>query len=296
MPFECPKLNFLNLRCSKVSNLNLVLTPNLETLDLAHCKNFVEFHMPFECPKLKFLYLSGFKLSNFNLGLTPNILKLDLRGCNNLIELIMLVELPHLTYLNLSGSKVSNLNLGLTTHLRELILEECYCLHEIHAPIGCLNNLVYLKLSGGGSFAYILVDKKFRIPGLHYLAKLKLIVESTDICPRHLNNNLPKFHVKCEYDEPLSLSTRNVEKLISSSLCACTTLKSFSATICGLQRLGELTLIGSIPEAPKDLWLLEGLEKLTLCMKEIKHLPDNICMLIHLKSIHLKSCWLLASR
>ncbi|KAJ0532060.1 putative leucine-rich repeat domain superfamily [Helianthus annuus] len=70
-------------------------------------------------------------------------------------------------------------------------------------------------------------------------------------------------------------------------------LESFSATICGLQGLGELTLIGSIPEAPKDLWQLEGLEKLTLRMKEIKHLPDNICMLKHLKSLNLESCWLL---
>ncbi|KAL9998531.1 putative leucine-rich repeat domain superfamily [Helianthus debilis subsp. tardiflorus] len=28
-------------------------------------------------------------------------------------------------------------------------------------------------------------------------------------------------------------------------------------------------------------------------MKEIKHLPDNICMLKHLKYLRLKSCWLL---
>ncbi|KAF5788856.1 putative leucine-rich repeat domain superfamily [Helianthus annuus] len=286
MPFECPKLKSLRLRNSKVSNLNLGLTPNLETLNLADCKNVVEFHMPYECPKLKFLNLSGLELSNFNLGLTPNISKLDLSGCNNLVELHMLVGFPHLKHLNLSGSKVSNLNLGLTPQLEELILEKCFFLQEILAPIGCLKNLFHLKLSGCNSFAEFLFDKWYHYRGI---LKLKLIVESTYICPLHPNNNLPKFHVKCEYDEPLPLSSGNVEKLISSGLCACTFLESFSATICGLQHLGELTLTGSIPEAPKDLWQLEGLEKLTLCMKEIKHLPDNICMLKHLKYLNLKS-------
>ncbi|KAJ0751761.1 putative TIR domain, P-loop containing nucleoside triphosphate hydrolase [Helianthus annuus] len=293
MPFECPKLKSLKLSNSKVSNLNLGLTPNLETLNLADCKNFVEFHMPYECPKLKFLYLSGLKLSNFNLGLTPNITLLDLSGCNNLVELQMLFEFPHLKYLSLSASKVSKLNLGLTPQLEQLILEKCYYLQEILAPMGCLNNLFDLKLSGCKSFESFLFYKPLNLFGLYHLVKLKLIVESVLFCPLHPNNSSQKFHVKCEYDEPLPLSSGNVEKLISSGLCACTFLESFSATICGLQRLGELTIIGSIPEAPKGLWLLEGLEKLTLYMKEIKHLPDNICSLKHLKYLNLKSCWLL---
>ncbi|KAJ0532061.1 putative leucine-rich repeat domain superfamily [Helianthus annuus] len=230
--------------------------------------------MPFECPKLKFLYLPGLKLSNFNLGLTPNIETLNLGGCNNLVELHMLVEFPHLKYLNLSASKVSNLNLGLTPQLEELILEECYYLQEILVPVGGLNNLFHLKLSGCNSFAYFLFVNYFKEK---YLRRI----------------NLPKFLVKCEYDEPRPLSSGNVEKLISSGLCACTFLESFSATICGLQRLGELTLTGSIPDVPKDLWQLEGLGELNLSMKEIKHFPDNICMLKHLKYLNLKSCWLL---
>ncbi|KAJ0524447.1 putative leucine-rich repeat domain superfamily [Helianthus annuus] len=292
MPFESPKLKSINLNDSMVSNLNLGKTPSLEELDLGNCGDFVELHMPFECPKLKSLKLSNSKVSNLNLVLTPNISKLDLSGCNNLVELHMLVEFPHLKYLNLSGSKVSNLNLGLTPQLEELILEKCFFLQEILAPMGCLKNLFHLKLSGN-IFAYFLFGNWYKDYYLYRTVKLKLIVESTDICPLHPDNNLPKFHVKCEYEEPRPLSSGNVEKLISSCLCACTFLESFSATIFGLQRLAELTLIGSIPEAPKDLWQLEGLEKLTLWMKEIKHLPDNICMLKHLKSLKLKSCWLL---
>ncbi|KAJ0751780.1 putative TIR domain, P-loop containing nucleoside triphosphate hydrolase [Helianthus annuus] len=286
MPFECPKLKFLKLSNSKVSNLNLMLTPNLKILDLEDCKNFVEFHMPYECPKLKFLYLSGLKLSNFNLGLTPNASILDLSGCNNLVELHMLVEFPHLKYLNLSGSKVSNLNLGLTPHLEELILEKCDYLQEIIAPMGCLNNLFHLKLSGCNSFADFLFGQSYNYY-YHRIAKLKLTVESVDICPLHPNNSSPKFHVKCEYDEALPLSSGNVEKLISSGLCACTFVESFSATICGLQRLGELTLKGRIPEAPKDLWQLEELEKLTLCMKE---LPKDLGRLESLEVLDLTGC------
>ncbi|MFS7900925.1 putative leucine-rich repeat domain superfamily [Helianthus anomalus] len=76
-------------------------------------------------------------------------------------------------------------------------------------------------------------------------------------------------------------------------MCACTNLESFSASICGLQRLRKLTLEGSFPEVPKDLYQLESLQELTLSMKEIKHLPDTICMLKHLKYLNLRSCWLL---
>ncbi|KAJ0751798.1 putative leucine-rich repeat domain superfamily [Helianthus annuus] len=48
-----------------------------------------------------------------------------------------------------------------------------------------------------------------------------------------------------------------------------------------------------------NLWLSQHLEKfecleeLTLSIKELKHLPNSICMLKHLKSLKLKSCLLL---
>ncbi|KAJ0751779.1 putative leucine-rich repeat domain superfamily [Helianthus annuus] len=269
------KLRFLELSCSYLISFDLGMTPNLETLDLGGCKNLVELHVPFECPKLKSLSVRYSKVSNLNLVLIPNLETLDLVDCKNFVEFHMLLECPKLKFLYLSGLKLSNFNLGLTPNILKLDLSRCNNLVELHmlvefphlkylnlsnskeilAPMGCLKNLFHLNLSGCNSFAYFWFDNR--------------------------------------YYEPLPLSSGNVEKLISSGLCACTFLESFSATICGLQCLGELTLTGSIPEAPKDLWQLEGLEKLTLCMKEIKHLPDNICMLKHLKSLKLKSCWLL---
>ncbi|KAD6454961.1 hypothetical protein E3N88_09667 [Mikania micrantha] len=91
----------------------------------------------------------------------------------------------------------------------------------------------------------------------------------------------------------LPSSSGDLERLISFGLCGCTNSEYFSASICGLKHLTALALDGNIPEAPKYLWKLKSLEKLTLSMKEIKHLPDNICTLKRLKSLDLKSCWLL---
>ncbi|KAI3827276.1 hypothetical protein L1987_01349 [Smallanthus sonchifolius] len=70
-------------------------------------------------------------------------------------------------------------------------------------------------------------------------------------------------------------------KLVGSSL----------ESIRNLQHLRELRLEGSIPKVPKDLCRLQCLEDLTLSMKEIKHLPESICTLKHLKSLKLNSCW-----
>ncbi|XP_076910876.1 TMV resistance protein N-like [Bidens hawaiensis] len=291
MAFECPKLKFLNLGGSKLSNFNLELTPYLETLDLGGCKEFAELLIPVICPKLKFLNLSGSKLSKLNLELTPHLETLVLRGCKDFVELLMPVICPKIKFLYLTDSKVSKLNLELIPHLEWLDLKECYCLVEIHAPVGCLKRLVHLNLSGCSRFKIFLVDTQHESAGFDSVATLELTAESLDKCPRHPNSNLPKLQFECNFDEPLPSSSGNLEKLISFGVCACTNLESFSASICGLQKLGKLSLKGSIPEVPKDLYRLEILEELTLSIKHIKNIPDSICSLKHLKSLKLNSCW-----
>ncbi|KAF5788998.1 putative P-loop containing nucleoside triphosphate hydrolase, leucine-rich repeat domain superfamily [Helianthus annuus] len=282
MPVECPKLKFLNLKGSKVSILNLGMTPHLEELNLEQCNEFVELHSHVECLNIKSLNLSGSKVRNLNLGITPNLERLYLKGCYDFVELHMPVECPELQFLSLGGSKVSNLNLEMTPHLKKLDLEGCYYLQEIHAHVGCLKDLVYFNFKGGSRFKHFFV---------HYdVFRLNLIAESLDGCPLHPESNLPKFQFKCTYWEPLPSSSGNIEKLISFGLCACTNLESFSTSICGLQDLTELTLKGSIPEVPNDLYQLQSLEKLHLSMKEIKHLPDSICRLKRLKSLDLSGC------
>nr|GFA54891.1 hypothetical protein [Tanacetum cinerariifolium] len=47
MPFECPKLKFLDLSNTKCSTLDLGLTPNLQMLDLKECHDLVEINDPF---------------------------------------------------------------------------------------------------------------------------------------------------------------------------------------------------------------------------------------------------------
>ncbi|KAI3827275.1 hypothetical protein L1987_01347 [Smallanthus sonchifolius] len=291
LPVECPKLKFLYLCGSKVSNLNLGMTPHLETLDLQGCNYFVELHMPVECPDLKLLNVSGSKLSYLNLGLTPYIERLNLKGCKDFVELHVPVECPKLKDLNLSASKVSNLNLGLTPHLERLYLKKCYYLQEIYAPVGYLKELCHLKLTSCRRFDYFSFNERSRYP---MATRLEVIVaESLDICPLHPNNKLPKFQFMCSYNEPQYSRNGNLENLISFDVCSCTNLESFSATICGLQHLRVLGLEGSIPKVPKDLWQLASLERLTLSIKEIKRLPGSICLLKHLKSLELESCWLL---
>ncbi|KAD6454814.1 hypothetical protein E3N88_09520 [Mikania micrantha] len=243
--------------------------------------------------KIRFVDLSFSKLRTFNLGMTRNLETLDLRNCNDMAELQMPSKLPKLKDLILSHSKVSNRGGPEKLDLTTLNLIDCYYLQEIHAPMGCLKKLTRLNLSGCLRFEYVRVNTQYFSPPVDSLAKLELIAESLGRCPFHPNSNLPKFKFQCKYGEVLPSSSGNLEKLLSFGPCACTNLDSFSASICGLKHLIALTLDGNIPEAPKDLWKLASLEVLTLSMKEIKQLPDNICMLKHLKSLDLKSCWLL---
>ncbi|KAD6455020.1 hypothetical protein E3N88_09726 [Mikania micrantha] len=213
--------------------------------------------------KLKFINLSYSKLRTFDLGMTRNLETLDLGSCIDLIELQIPVPLPMLKDLNLSGSKVSNLNLGMTPNLKVLKLMGCDYLQQIHAHVGCLKNLTCLNLSGCLRFEYFWVDTPYFSHHVNSLATLKLNAKSLDRCSLHPNSNLPKFKFVCEYEEVLPSSSGNLEKLLSFGLCACTNLEYFSASICGLQHLTELTLEGCIPEL-KDLWKLESLEQLTL--------------------------------
>ncbi|KAI3828340.1 hypothetical protein L1987_02440 [Smallanthus sonchifolius] len=319
MPVECPKLKILDLRWSKLSNLNLRLTPHLERLNLGGCNHFVELYMPVECPQLRFLNLSYSKLRTLDLGRTPNLERLDLRGCNDFVELHMHVECLKLQSLYLRWCKLKNFNLGLTPHLERLDLGGCNDFVELKMPVECPSKLRFLNLSYsmlrtfdlgltphlekldlGGCNEFVELLMPVECPKLKFLnlsgsklTKLELIAESLDICPLYSYNTFSKFQFKCFYDEPLPSSSGNLEKLISFGLCAGTNLESFSTSIGGLQRLGKFTLEGSFPDFPEDLYQLESLEELTLLMKEIKHLPENICMLNHLKSLELKSCLLL---
>ncbi|GJT02071.1 disease resistance TIR-NBS-LRR class family protein, partial [Tanacetum coccineum] len=245
--------------------------------------------------KFNYLNISHSKLRTFDLGLTPNLKTLSLVYCVDFVELHVSVSVscPNLKSLNLRGSRLRSLDLELIPNLERLYLEDCDELVEINAPIGCLRKLVYLNLNGCLRFTNFEVHVLGWEPKVKSSAALALYGMSLDLCPLHPNSNLLKFQFDCHYEEHLPSSVGNIEKLISFGLCACSDFKKFSDTICSLCFLKKLKLKGDFPEFPKDFGLLECLEELQLSSTNIKHLPDSICMLKHLKCLKVKNAHLL---
>ncbi|PWA76663.1 disease resistance protein (TIR-NBS-LRR class) [Artemisia annua] len=235
--------------------------------------------------KLKFLSLYESSLTTFDLGLTPNLELLSLDSCADFIELHVPAACPNLKFLELPKSRLRSLDLELIPNLKRLNLKECHELVEINAPVGCLKKLGYLNLSGCWRFPLFVFCRRCEPKVSHSKASLYLVGKSLDLCPLHPNSNLPKLRFEFYYNEDLPSSVGNIEKLISFGLCACTDLKKISDIICSLQCLRTLTLECDIPEFPKNLGQLECLEVLCLSSTKIKHHPDSICMLKHLKSL-----------
>ncbi|GJZ96656.1 TMV resistance protein N-like protein [Tanacetum coccineum] len=302
MPFGCTKLKSLSLNGSKLRNLSLGPTPDLETLSLVRCRDLEEL-LPFQCTKLKSLSLHNSQLRNLDLGPTPDLETLSLAECDleafhisslagcDLDELHFLYECPKLISLILNNSKLRILDIELTPNLERLDLKDCLNLVQINAPDGCLEQLVYLDLSGCGRFKSFLFDKQSKPLKVGSLSELHLIGESIDICPLHPDNSFPKFLFTCFYKEdPAASSFGNLEKFISIGQCACANFESFSKSICSLNFLRKLTLEGSILEVPKDLHHLECLEELTVSNTKITHVPCSVFRLKQLKSLKLQNC------
>ncbi|CAI9282564.1 unnamed protein product [Lactuca saligna] len=300
MADECGKLAYLKISDSKLRTLNLGMTPNLKKLDLHHCYCLEELYMVDECEKLAYLRISDLKLRTLNLGLTPNLENLDLDNCYCLEELHVADECGKLTYLKITHSKLRTLNFGLTPNLKTLHLKECSNLVELHTTIGCLKKLAHLDISGClgfNSFLFNLkdytscsVDESLEVGPL---AELHIIVNSLENCPLHPDNSLPKFQFNCFYEEDRPSVTGNLEMLISLGMCACTNLETFSGILFGLRSLRLLKLEGNILEVLKNFDQSMKVDELILLSPTIKHLPDSIWMLKHLKSLELNLCvWL----
>ncbi|KAM0008732.1 putative TIR domain, P-loop containing nucleoside triphosphate hydrolase [Helianthus debilis subsp. tardiflorus] len=193
--------------------------------------------------------------------------------------------LKNLKFLDLSGSKLRTFDLMLTPLLEELNLKGCDQLFKLHMPDKCPNlkflNLSYTEVS---NFNLRMTPhlENLALRGCASFVELHMPVK----CP---NLKILILHVT-KVDEPGSSWMGNLEKLIYSSLCPCKYLENWSATICGLPHLRKLRLEGSIPG---DLWQLESLEMLSLSEVEIRHLPESICMLKHLKKLKISNCWVI---
>ncbi|KAL7607291.1 hypothetical protein Lser_V15G19694 [Lactuca serriola] len=300
MTAACLKLTSVNLEGSRLRTVDLGLAPNIEELILVGCEDLENLHLPGRCLNLRHLLLTKSKLRTLDIGLTPNLEKLDLEKSYYLEELHMANECQKLTELKITHSNLRLLDLGMTPNLKKLVLIECHKLVELHTPFGCLKKLVHVNLSGCLRFRRFefnikdytscSVDESLEVGPL---AELYLCAESVKRCLLHPDNKLPKFQFFCDYKEDRPSLTRNLERLFSVGMCACTNLETFSQSICGLRRLRKLVLQYSFVEVIKDLDQLECLEELILYYTKIKHLPDSILMLKHLKYLELYDCSLL---
>ncbi|KAL7582312.1 hypothetical protein Lser_V15G45026 [Lactuca serriola] len=299
MPIRCLKLRSFHLGNSKLSTFDLGMTPNLKTLVLDECNDLVELHMPGRYLYLRSLTLNGSKLRTLEIGRIPNLECLDIQNCYDLEELHMADECQKLASLGISFSKLRTVDLGLSPNLKKLDLRYNYSLVELHTAIGCLKKLIYLDLSGSLKFTSFFFHRNDNTScsvdecvEVSILSELQLITDFLERCRFWYNKSLMEFQFTCFYNEDLTTMARNLEKTVSVHLRP-TKLATFSGSICGLRRLRKLKLKSNIPEAPNDIDLLECLEELSLSSAKIKHLPDSICMLKHLKSLKLKSCSLL---
>nr|XP_043627974.1 disease resistance protein RPV1-like [Erigeron canadensis] len=286
------KLKFLNLNHSRfLETLDLEMTPNLETLYLEYCECLQEIQMPVGgCMKLKSMKFNYSRLTKLNLiGLSLETL--SLRHCYYLEELNIPFPCPNLKSMDIYGARnLRTLDLRMTPNLERLDAYWCSNLVGIQAPVGCLKKLVYVDFGLCRTFLNIKFDKQIESHKAVSLAELNLSACSVDECPLHPLSYSSKFKFGCVYNENPTLSLGNLGRLISAGFCRCTNLESFLKSICGLRCLRKLTLNGSIPEAPKHFDRLECLEELVLSDTYITHLPDNIRMLKHLKSLKLDKC------
>ncbi|XP_076949717.1 disease resistance protein RPV1-like [Bidens hawaiensis] len=140
------KLRFLNFSGSKLTRLDLGMTPNLEELNLRKCNDFKELHVSAECRNLNVLILGCPKLTDLNLELIPNLEELHLEECNELIELHMPVQPPKLT---LSAKKIKRLpeSICMLKHLKFLELESCLLLELLPEDLHRLECLEELYLT-----------------------------------------------------------------------------------------------------------------------------------------------------
>ncbi|KAJ9552224.1 hypothetical protein OSB04_016269 [Centaurea solstitialis] len=202
------KLRFLDLKYSKLKDLDLGLTPNLEGLYLNGCDDLVELRMPVECPKLIYLKLNSFNLKTFDLRKTPNLKKLHLDEGANLVELNVRVECPKLESIYITVSKLRTVDLRGTPNIEKLHLIKCDDLVELHIPVDGLE-LVSIVIHGSKLRTLDLRGtpniEKLELLGCNDLVELHIPVECL---------KLESIDISCLKLRTLDLrGTPNIEKL-----------------------------------------------------------------------------------
>ncbi|GJZ04606.1 disease resistance TIR-NBS-LRR class family protein [Tanacetum coccineum] len=276
--------------------------------------------------KLKFLYLFESNLTTIDFRITPNLETLYLVYSPNLKELCMPVSCQKLKFLYIGHSKLRTFDLRLTPNLETLSIFYGTHFEGLHVSVAC-PNLKFIKL----------YKSRLRSLDLELIPNLKsldlqysdALVEINapvgclnEVVYLYLNGCLrfPYFvfrgrgepNVNCSsatlilVGESLDLCplhpNSNLPKLrircyyeeylpSSESLNSKAVLKILSSEIKHLpDSMCMLKHLKSLGKLPEDLGKLECLEKLHVRSETIESLPDSICMLKRLKSLDVLNC------
>ncbi|KVF21195.1 hypothetical protein Ccrd_026843 [Cynara cardunculus var. scolymus] len=288
IPVEDVMLKSLDIKgCSKLKNLDLGGTPNLESLHLEECSSLVKLLAPmeFDCTYWEDLpSLIGNVEKLISVGSSCACTDLEsffgsICGLQHLGYLRLECDIPEvpkdldnlqcLEQLTLSSPSIKNLPDSILSlkHLKSLKLYNWELLEKLPEDLGRLECLEDL---------FLMSDKIKHLPDTIFTLKhLKLV---TLFCK--LLENLPEDLGRLECLEKLTFKSKKIKHL-PYSICKLKHLKSFELYCELLEKL------------PEDLDRLECLEKLNFTSKKIKHLPDSISMLKHLESLAFYDCELL---
>ncbi|KAM0004704.1 putative leucine-rich repeat domain superfamily [Helianthus debilis subsp. tardiflorus] len=198
-------------------------------------------------------------------------------------------QLECLEKLNLTYTKVKHLpgSICILKHLNTLILWGCEYLEKLPKDVGQLESLGILDLHNCSKFK--------RNSQQHLLEKLPeelgnlkclQLLDVWDTGITHLPQSI--YSVKGLTIESFELIDRVLD---DDFFQLCFKYDSEKCRIHGFQHLRTIDLGRCvIEEVPEALGQLECLEELYLNCTNVKHLPDTICMLKHLKKLFLISC------
>ncbi|KAL4586148.1 hypothetical protein LXL04_010780 [Taraxacum kok-saghyz] len=287
------KLKFLNLRDSKLTTLDLGMTPNLERLELEGCHDLRKIHAPDGClEKLVYLNLIGC-LWVVSFSLSKQLVSLVLHSLDKLIVSVECLDsfqnnLPMLRfgfyYYKEQSSSMRSACKGVL-----LDLQPCKKLANVSGSICGLQLLKHLTFTGCIPELPNDLDKLKCLEDLSlFSTHIKCLPDS--ICMlKHLTSlklfdcqhlkELPENLGWLENLEELRLSSTSIRRL-PNSICMLIHLKSLALKSCGL-----------LEKLPEDIGQLESLEWLILTKCEsLGDIPNNICKMKCLRYFHLSYC------
>ncbi|XP_024192247.1 TMV resistance protein N isoform X1 [Rosa chinensis] len=247
---------------TKVSDISG--SPNLQRLNLDHCKNLVEVHPSVGyLEKLNYLSLwNSPRLETFPTEVSwKSMRELLLRSCKRLESFINIVhKMESITYMTLRGSGIK----------------------ELHSWIGCCTSLEILDLGGTP-----IKRLPSTIENLTSLRELKL----SGIPIKELPSSVGYFTSLMELDvsktliEELPSSIENLTSLTKLELSE-TFITGLPSSIWYLTSLEELDVSGTlIEELPSSIEYLTSLRELKLSKTRIKELPLSIGCLTSLEEL-----------